>query len=222
MQSTAVDRDWKVQAGDDLAKNLGESCLLADLGPLLRMKQEKAVQDAVAARSGSSNASNASGSDAQQTSTAYANRIGSQESLPSLCTPTPRDSQVTSRRQMPYRCIRLNICLVLERICSSIPPGGPALFEVPVSQIYEMLQASCSRAGACSFAFGKPSDEAGEAEEEVAWPQVCSAVSVELTAAVQTTLAAPVELVLASSSKQVSVAQHHALRTVLISKVSAA
>ena len=39
MQSTAVDRDWKVQAGDDLAKNLGESCLLADLGPLLRMKQ---------------------------------------------------------------------------------------------------------------------------------------------------------------------------------------
>ncbi|CAE7437544.1 ZNF470, partial [Symbiodinium sp. CCMP2456] len=158
-----------VQTGDDLAKNLGESCLLADLGPLLRMKQEKAVQDAVAARSGSSNASIASGSDAQQTSTAYANRIGSQESLPSLCTPTPRDSQVTSRRQMPYRCIRLNICLVLERICNSIPPGGAAMFEVPVSQIYEMVHASCSRAGACSFDLGKH-NENSEAEE-VTWPQ---------------------------------------------------
>ncbi|CAE7573568.1 ZNF470, partial [Symbiodinium necroappetens] len=160
---------YAVQTGDDLAKNLGESCLLADLGPLLRMKQEKAVQDAVAARSGSSNASIASGSDAQQTSTAYANRIGSQESLPSLCTPTPRDSQVTSRRQMPYRCIRLNICLVLERICNSIPPGGAAMFEVPVSQIYEMLHASCSRAGACSFDLGK-GNESSKAEE-VTWPQ---------------------------------------------------
>ena len=29
----------QVQAGDDLAKMLGEAALLADLGPLLRMKQ---------------------------------------------------------------------------------------------------------------------------------------------------------------------------------------
>lgn len=34
----------KVQAGDELAKMLGESALLADLGPLLRMKQVGTAQ----------------------------------------------------------------------------------------------------------------------------------------------------------------------------------
>ncbi|CAL1155380.1 unnamed protein product [Cladocopium goreaui] len=139
----------KVQAGDDLAKMLGEAALLADLGPLLRMKQEKAVQEAVEKRSVSSNGT--SGSEAQQTTASLANRIASQESLLSAFSGTPRDAQVTARRPAPYRRIRLHACLVLEGLCQCIPSGSAAFFEVPVSEIFEMLQSSCSRAGACSF-----------------------------------------------------------------------
>eukprot|EP00435_Cladocopium_sp_Y103_P046820 s744_g13.t1 len=131
----------KVQAGDDLAKMLGESALLADLGPLLRMKQEKAVQEAVEKRS--SNAS-ASGSEAQQTTASLANRIASQD-------PEGLEGFVTARRPAPYRRIRLHACLVLESLCQCIPSGSAAFFEVPVCEIFEMLQSSCSRAGACSF-----------------------------------------------------------------------
>ncbi|CAJ1421806.1 unnamed protein product, partial [Effrenium voratum] len=129
----------------DLAKTLGESALLADLGPLLRMKQEKAVQEAVAKRSVSGSAS---GSEAQ--TTASAKRVASQDSLLSAYTATPREGVAGSRA--PLRRIRLHCCLVLEGLCRAVAPGSPALFEVPVSHIFEMLQASCSRAGACSFA----------------------------------------------------------------------
>lgn len=73
---------------EKLAKMLGESMLMADLGPLLRMKQERAVQEAVEKRSNAS----ASGSDAQQTTASLAHRIASQESLFSQCTPTPREA----------------------------------------------------------------------------------------------------------------------------------
>ncbi|CAK9054193.1 unnamed protein product [Durusdinium trenchii] len=139
-----------VQAGDELAKMLGESALLADLGPLLRLKQEMEVQEAVEKRSVSSNAS-ASGSDAQQTTASLANRIASQESLISGFTATPRDTQVTARRPAPFRRLRLHACLVLEGLCQAIPSRSPGFFEVPVEDIFEMLQSSCSRAGACSF-----------------------------------------------------------------------
>lgn len=139
-----------VRPGDELAKMLGESALLADLGPLLRMKQENAVQEAVEKRSVSSSVS-ASGSDAQQTTASLANRIASQESLLSAFSGTPRDAQVTARRHPPFRRIRLHACLVLEGLCQCIPCGSAAFFEVPVSEIFEMLQSSFSRAGACSF-----------------------------------------------------------------------
>ncbi|CAK9031944.1 Zinc finger protein 470 [Durusdinium trenchii] len=129
---------------------LGESALLADLGPLLRLKQEMEVQEAVEKRSVSSNAS-ASGSDAQQTTASLANRIASQESLISGFTATPRDTQVTARRPAPFRRLRLHACLVLEGLCQAIPSRSPGFFEVPVEDIFEMLQSSCSRAGACSF-----------------------------------------------------------------------
>eukprot|EP00434_Breviolum_minutum_P017375 symbB.v1.2.015342.t1/scaffold1094.1/size138377/7 len=112
-----------VRPGDELAKMLGESALLADLGPLLRMKQE-----AVEKRS-----------------------VSSSESLLSAFSGTPRDAQVTARRHPPFRRIRLHACLVLEGLCQCIPCGSAAFFEVPVSEIFEMLQSSFSRAGACSF-----------------------------------------------------------------------
>ena len=46
LRGTAPAIHWsivQVQAGDDLAKMLGEAALLADLGPLLRMKQVRVL-----------------------------------------------------------------------------------------------------------------------------------------------------------------------------------
>ena len=89
---------------EKLAKMLGESCLMADLGPLLRMKQEKAVQEAVEKRSTSS--------DTQQTTASYVNRVASQESLFSACTPTPREAE------MKKKAARQRSCALLTRVQS--------------------------------------------------------------------------------------------------------
>ncbi|CAK9082636.1 unnamed protein product [Durusdinium trenchii] len=69
------------------------------------------------------------------------------ESLISGFTATPRDTQVTARRPAPFRRLRLHACLVLEGLCQAIPSRSPGFFEVPVEDIFEMLQSSCSRAG---------------------------------------------------------------------------
>lgn len=188
--STAED-SRPLQRCDELADALGEACLLTDLGPLLRMKQETQVHaavEAVAARDSSGQASariQAPSAEGQQTSARLgqggtpgtssvpqspavsrqssthdgASSIGRVKVLTTAeMSGTPREGRANSVRLTTYRRVRLQVCLVLERLATCSPQAGGAMGKMPVNYLFKMMQASCSRSGAYSFAFdGKSS-----------------------------------------------------------------
>jgi len=73
------------------------------------------------------------------------------------CLSAPAD--IRSARVALIRRIRLHVLLLMERFCMITPRSvrilGP---HVPVNDIFDILQASCSRSGVCSFSFNDTSD----------------------------------------------------------------
>eukprot|EP00930_Biecheleria_cincta_P043099 TRINITY_DN29629_c0_g2_i1.p1 TRINITY_DN29629_c0_g2~~TRINITY_DN29629_c0_g2_i1.p1 ORF type:complete len:2869 (-),score=436.17 TRINITY_DN29629_c0_g2_i1:60-7904(-) len=189
--SSTVEEDSRpLQRCDELADALGEACLLTDLGPLLRLKQETQVHaavEAVAARDSGGQSSarvQASSTDGQQASARLgqgptpstssvppspavsrqssmhdgANSIGRVKILTAAgMSGTPREIRTNTARHTTNRRVRLQVCLVLERLATCSPQAGGAMGKMPVNHLFKMMQSSCSRSGAYSFAFDRKS-----------------------------------------------------------------
>lgn len=154
------------QRADDMAVALGEAALLADLSFILKYTQERQVQDALL---GSMRPTLSSCSPAKTGGRATPPLPGGRHTPPvsrlaqpggggvAPSNPSPRaPTTATPRapRLLPLRRVRWHAGSILCRFCEcgplSVGVVGP---HVPVNKLFEMLQASCARSGACSFAF---------------------------------------------------------------------
>ncbi|CAK0899126.1 unnamed protein product [Prorocentrum cordatum] len=186
---------------DELAKTLGEACLLMDLSDLVKHKQELQVQEAVmdSIRPATGPAADKKpterplqDSPSREPAVPKDSPVGSPSRSARFATAagpfdsgrrrvlsgasgmlalsasgggahpssrSPRDSADLSASPAPAaatRGARLHACLVLERLCVGVGAGTSARLlgpHVPAGRLFDMLQGSCSRAGACSFSF---------------------------------------------------------------------
>eukprot|EP00928_Gymnodinium_smaydae_P037382 TRINITY_DN2595_c0_g1_i1.p1 TRINITY_DN2595_c0_g1~~TRINITY_DN2595_c0_g1_i1.p1 ORF type:complete len:3301 (-),score=452.63 TRINITY_DN2595_c0_g1_i1:143-9151(-) len=178
-----------MQQADEMAKALGEATLLADLSCILKYTQERQVLDAImhslrppsketaTPRTATSDSAPVGGSvgvgvaaatktsassGAPSTASGFHPRGGSVMSSVAGHGPAPSPREVRAHR-LSLRRVRSHTASILGRLASCGPHAvqllGP---HVPTNRLFEMLQASCSRSGACSFSFENDGVEGDE------------------------------------------------------------